>query len=79
MMNYAFYFLPLVVLVAIMYQHQPSVLEPVLWANPFPLPYLNGSYAANEKLTEVKALCKGECTAPESIAIEKSTGTVYAR
>jgi hypothetical protein len=79
MINCSVFLLPLVVLVAIIYQQQPSVLEPVLWSNPFPLPYLNGSYAVNQKLTHAEHLCESECTAPESIAIEESTGTVYAR
>lgn len=69
----------LAAIAAFMYTFQPSVLDPVIWENPFPLPALINAYSPNDILVNTELLCEGGCTAPESIAIDPLTGTVYAR
>jgi hypothetical protein len=59
----------------LIYRYSSSVLEPTIWTDIFPLPI---NYVSNEKLTHSEKLCEGHCTAPESMAISKATGIVYA-
>ena len=64
-----------------LYYKTPSALEPTLWKNPFPLPKLTGPLTPNTYLQHVeKATCskEGNCISPESLAIDQSTGDMYA-
>jgi hypothetical protein len=56
----------------------PSEIQPVLWEQPDPLPYLNGSWSKNEALVDSLHLNDGLITAPESIAINPLSGVGYA-
>ena len=69
----------LVAFLAVLYNMQTSVLEPVIWNNPSPLPALTGAYAPNDVLIKTELLCKGECNAPESIAFDAAHGIMYTR
>jgi hypothetical protein len=77
-MGYFPYAAVITAIVAVVYYFQPSVLDPVLWKNPFKLPSLSGPYLPNDKLIHVDKFCYGKCTAPESMAIDTVTGNIYA-
>lgn len=68
-----------VVLAAILYGFQQSVLDLTVWIDPFPLPSLVGPYLPNDLLAKANIFCGGECVAPESMAIDPTSGNVYAR
>jgi hypothetical protein len=55
----------------------PSSLDPVIWANPFPLPSLDGTLTPNNILKAAVRHGYNEVTAPESMAIDPSTGHVF--
>ena len=62
------------------FSQMPNALEPTLWAAPSPLAYMNGTLTPNAGLRAVvKAPCgeTGSCTAPESLAIDPTDGTIY--
>jgi hypothetical protein len=61
--------------VRFIYRYSSSVLEPTIWTDIFPL-LIN--YVSNEKLIHSEKLCDGQCTAPESMAIDKVSGIVFA-
>jgi len=52
----------------------PNILDPVKWENPFVLPKLTVNY----DLIAVKHAQEGAITSPESMAMDKATGVVYA-
>lgn len=64
------------VLVAV-YRMLPSVLEPVIWADPNPLPTFQDSTEVNNILTSAKLVSEGFSGA-ECFAIDTRNGNVYA-
>jgi hypothetical protein len=70
-------FLFLVAILAVAYQLTPSILQPVLWKDPNPLPSLTGSLAPNTLLTHIRKVSH-DFSGPESIVFDPVTGQAYA-
>jgi Adipocyte plasma membrane-associated protein-like, N-terminal len=67
-----------IVVAALIYYIIPSVLEPVIWKEPFELPELRGALAPNQALKAATHLCRDNCKSPESSAIDPSNGYIYS-
>ena len=63
-----------VLLLLIAYWSVPNILEPVIWEEPFELPKL----VVNNDLIAIRHVQEGVITSPESMAMDKTTGLVYA-
>jgi hypothetical protein len=67
----------LIAALAVIYKLKPSVLQPVLWKTPNPLPTLTGALAPNSVLLHARFL-PGDFSGPESLAFDLENGDVFA-
>lgn len=67
----------LIAVLAVLFQLKPSVLNPVLWTEPNPLPTLTGPLTPNTLLTHVRKVGH-DFSGPESIVFDPVTGHGYA-
>jgi hypothetical protein len=64
------------VLLSISWIYSNSVLDPVLWNNPFPLPAMSDAWAVNNILSSAKHVAFAGL-GPESLTVNPRDGVVY--
>lgn len=74
--NYAIGYSIIVLNIAVFYYLLPSVLQPVIWEFPTPLPKLEGPTAPNTILSKAYEV-PGNYGGPESVAFDPETGVGY--